>query len=248
MAITLSYAKFQAFFLADTDHNISAALFDSQQLANECVVTGRKPAGRGEVVFFSAIVMPWCCATTAVVVCLRRFNADKYCWSGIESTRAWREYRLLSFLQKRALPAPRAYAAHVEKRGLLYTCDIITHYIDDTETLGERLAGAHLSPSVFAQVGATIRRFHLAGVDHVDLNANNILLDSGDRVYLIDFDNCRLRDGARTGWQEANLRRLRRSLDKLCTLGGGYVDGVEWGRCLMGIKGGGSNLESLTLT
>ncbi len=237
------------FFLADTDHNISAALFDSQQLANECVVTGRKPAGRGEVVFFQrnsdALVLRHYCRGGLPA----RFNADKYCWSGIESTRAWREYRLLSFLQKRALPAPRAYAAHVEKRGLLYTCDIITHYIDDTETLGERLAGAHLSPSVFAQVGATIRRFHLAGVDHVDLNANNILLDSGDRVYLIDFDNCRLRDGARTGWQEANLRRLRRSLDKLCTLGGGYVDGVEWGALLNGYKrGGGSNLESLTLT
>ncbi len=62
-----------------------------------------------------------------------------------------------------------------------------------------------------------VRRFHNAGLDHVDLNCDNILVAQG-QVYLIDFDRCRLRaEGpSEATWKRANLNRLRRSVEKRC--------------------------------
>ena len=70
---------------------------------------------------------------------------------------------------------------------------------------------------MWRQVGETIGRFHAEGLDHVDLNCDNILVSDND-VYLIDFDRCKLR-GVRSGsgmagWQKRNLNRLKRSLEK----------------------------------
>jgi 3-deoxy-D-manno-octulosonic acid kinase len=57
-----------------------------------------------------------------------------------------------------------------------------------------------------------IKRFHQAGLDHVDLNARNILVDPHGKPWLIDLDRCRLRAAGK--WQEANLSRLARSIQK----------------------------------
>ena len=54
----------------------------------------------------------------------------------------------------------------------------------------------------------------IAGLDHADLNAHNILFDSNGRGWLIDFDRGVLRIPA-THWRERNLKRLLRSLLKL---------------------------------
>jgi len=62
------------------------------------------------------------------------------------------------------------------------------------------------------RVGTTVRRFHDAGLDHVDLNARNLLVDPQGKVWLIDLDRCRRRQPGK--WQEANLERLQRSLAK----------------------------------
>lgn len=59
-----------------------------------------------------------------------------------------------------------------------------------------------------------IRRFHDHGLDHVDLNARNLLVDDSDRVWLIDLDRCRLRVPGK--WRESNLARLGRSLARFC--------------------------------
>ena len=61
--------------------------------------------------------------------------------------------------------------------------------------------------------GALVARFHRQGLDHADLNAHNLLFDDQGRGWMIDFDRSRLRIPA-TGWREANLARLQRSLHK----------------------------------
>ena len=65
---------------------------------------------------------------------------------------------------------------------------------------------------IFSRVAAGLNHMHRRGVCHADLNAHNILL-SEDGVYLVDFDRCQLRGGGL--WRDANLVRLRRSLEKL---------------------------------
>ena len=65
----------------------------------------------------------------------------------------------------------------------------------------------------WAAIGRCIRRFHDYGLCHADLNAHNILLRGDREVFLIDFDRCARRQPGM--WRDANLARLRRSLDKL---------------------------------
>jgi 3-deoxy-D-manno-octulosonic acid kinase len=98
--------------------------------------------------------------------------------------------------------------------GLRYRADLLTRRIEGAQTLADRLAQASLGPVLAQRVGRTIARLHAANVWHADLNAHNILIDSNDAVWLIDFDRGRLRK-PKLAWQQANLARLRRSLDKL---------------------------------
>ena len=65
------------------------------------------------------------------------------------------------------------------------------------------------------RVGQTIRRFHDVGLDHVDLNARNLLVGPQGEVFMIDLDRCRLRAPGR--WQAGNLARLERSLEKFAS-------------------------------
>lgn len=142
---------------------------------------------------------------------------DKYLWPGLSNTRAWREWRLLAELFAQGLPVPQPLAAHVLHNGLFYRADLLTRTIADSQSLSVRLQQQPLQASMWRAIGKLIRRFHLAGVYHADLNAHNILLDKAQAIYLIDFDKGKImRPTADTSsWQQANLQRLQRSLNKL---------------------------------
>jgi len=143
---------------------------------------------------------------------IARLSPDRYLWSGLARTRACAEFSLTQQLLDRGLPVPRPLAGRVVRDGLYYRADLMTERLAGAGSLADVLAAG--KPLPWAQVGATIARFHRAGLDHVDLNLRNILLDDRGRVFLIDFDRCRLRRPARS-WQQSNLARLRRSLRKL---------------------------------
>jgi 3-deoxy-D-manno-octulosonic acid kinase len=143
-----------------------------------------------------------------------RVSADQYLWTGAARTRAFREFRLLAHLVGLGLPVSSPVAARYVHDGLRYRADLLTRRIEGAQTLADRLAQASLGPVLAQRVGRTIARLHAANVWHADLNAHNILIDSNDAVWLIDFDRGRLRK-PKLAWQQANLARLRRSLDKL---------------------------------
>jgi len=71
---------------------------------------------------------------------------------------------------------------------------------------------------LWRRVGQLVCQFHEAGLDHADLNCDNILEAQGE-LWLIDFDRCRLRSGSATAarWKQRNLQRLRRSVTRRCT-------------------------------
>ncbi len=151
-----------------------------------------------------------------------RCNQDSYLFLGESNVRCVREFRLLVELHRRGLPVPQPVFARWQRRGLFYRADLLTRLVPAARTLAECLQQAR-DRVPWRLIGATIARFHHEGVFHADLNAHNILLDAPGSIWLIDFDRGRLRRSARA-WQEANLRRLQRSLDKL-----GGVSGQEWG-------------------
>lgn len=156
-----------------------------------------------------------------------RISADRYLWTGLERTRAWREWKLLAWMHAEELPVPRPVAARVQRLGGCYRADLVTLYLQGTVPLADALAGRALSKDEWRGIGAAIARLHRARVCHADLNARNILLGESGEVHLIDFDRARRR--AAGGWREANLARLRRSLDKFMAADGTlFFEDADW--------------------
>jgi 3-deoxy-D-manno-octulosonic acid kinase len=90
---------------------------------------------------------------------------------------------------------------------------LITETLPAARTLADTITGAQLVDEYWRKIGAAIAKFHRAGVHHVDLNAHNILLGEGGKVFVLDFDRGRIR--ARGTWESQVLERLKRSLLKI---------------------------------
>ena len=155
-----------------------------------------------------------------------RFIDDHYLWLGTERTRAFREWRLLASLLEEGLPVPQPIAARVCRSGPVYQADIITAHLTDTRSLASLLSENFVVGVVWENIGMTLRTFHNRGVDHADLTAHNILLDSHDRVFLVDFDRGAFRRPGR--WCQGNLDRFKRSLLKVALETGSSVDESGW--------------------
>jgi 3-deoxy-D-manno-octulosonic acid kinase len=145
---------------------------------------------------------------------IARVCHDDYLWMGESRTRSLTELRMLLRMHAAGLPVPRPVAARYEQSGIAYRADLITEELPATRTLAARLADGAMDPAVWMAIGRCIRQFQDHGVCHADLTAHNILLRGDDEVFLVDFDHAswRRKPGL---WRDANLARLRRSLDAL---------------------------------
>lgn len=156
--------------------------------------------------------MNWCYARFEGGGLIGRINSDLYMRFGAKYSRAFREYRLLEWMNSRGLSVPQPVAARYVPTGLCYRADLITERIPQARPLADILLETPLTLATWSKIGGVIRQMHALGVHHSDLNCRNILLDTDMQVWLIDFDKCRRRNN--TGWQPQNLSRLRRSLIK----------------------------------
>ncbi len=142
-----------------------------------------------------------------------RITKDHFIFLAYGSTRCYQELSLLTIMQQLDLPVPMPIAARCERRGLLYKADILMREIPNALTLAQKLVQAPLHDQMWESIGKLIRRFHNSGIQHVDLNANNVLIDDSENIFLIDFDRCKRKPYAKH-WAEAGLQRLERSLRK----------------------------------
>jgi 3-deoxy-D-manno-octulosonic acid kinase len=170
-------------------------------------------AGRGSAWFIDSGAHHWVLRHYRRGGLIAHLSDDRYLWAGESRVRAFAEYRLLARLIERGLPVPRPIGARYQRVGLCYRCDLITERVEGAAALSAELAARTLSDEAWRAIGAVIARLHRAGVDHADLNAHNILIDRHGAVSVIDFDRGRIR-GAGV-WRLRNLRRLRRSLEKV---------------------------------
>ena len=199
-----------------------AILFDSAQMAEASEhwfeqvadTEAATRAGRGEVVFFEAPFGACVLRHYHRGGLVARVNSDRYLWTGSKRCRAFREFRLLLELISAELPVPSPLMARYVRKGMSYRADLITRQIPGAQTLAQHLDSCTLDAALATRVGRTIASFHAHGLWHADLNANNLLVDAGGKVWLIDFDRCSKRKPAMS-WQQANLQRLLRSFRKL---------------------------------
>ncbi|MDB6163870.1 MAG: kdkA [Xanthomonadaceae bacterium] len=150
-------------------------------------------------------------------------SRDAYVWRGANRVRSFEEFRLTRKLHDMGLPVPRPLAACYRRQGRMYRAAILVTRLDGVHSFGERALVAG-SDAPWEETGRLIARFHRAGLDHVDLNAHNILFDATGQGWLIDMDRCRMRI-PETPWRESNLARLQRSLRKL--YGDGQADALQ---------------------
>lgn len=145
---------------------------------------------------------------------MARINADRYLWAGASATRSMAEFDLLQFMLNQGLSVPRPIAAAYWRQGLVYRAAILVERIPDVQPLARVLERAD-----HQAVAKAIYAMHEADVWHSDLNAYNILLDEAGKVWLIDFDKCHRQELSQER-RQANLLRLRRSLEKVADSAG----------------------------
>jgi 3-deoxy-D-manno-octulosonic acid kinase len=208
-------------------------VFDERELQARDLVTGAASAGRGNTCFFELNGQAMVLRHYHRGGLARRISRTHYLFTGLERTRAMREFNVLLDLRQKGFPAPMPHACRVVRRGLAYSASLVTHRLDG-QTLAARMtthATSPLSDSAWQSIGATIARLHVHGYFHADLNAHNIILDSSDAVSLIDFDRARLRSppagNPENAWCVANIDRLQRSLAKLGAGSVAYEQGLR---------------------
>ena len=137
---------------------------------------------------------------------------DAYWFTGWDKTRSAEEFKLLDKLARGGVRVPRPVAARAIKQGLTYCADLLVEKIPEAKDLVAILEKNALPEQSWRSIGAMVRKMHDIQVCHTDLNSHNILLDSQQQVWLIDFDKCYEQAGQ--DWKEANLSRLQRSFVK----------------------------------
>ncbi|WP_166258885.1 3-deoxy-D-manno-octulosonic acid kinase [Marinobacter salicampi] len=141
-----------------------------------------------------------------------------YLFTGFDRTRSHAEFKLLNHLFALGLPVPEPVSALACLHGLLwYQAAIMLKRIPGAVTF---FSSTHLcEPSLWEELGYVIRRFHDHGLNHVDLNCDNVLIAS-EKIYIIDFDRCRVVPQSRNvldaNWKRRNIERLHRSIRKRC--------------------------------
>lgn len=137
---------------------------------------------------------------------------DQYWFTGWEKSRAYAEYQLLKLLADSGVNVPRPLAARAVKTGCVYRADILSEKVANARDLVAVLQDKALSSHMYQAIGAEIRKMHDASVNHTDLNIHNLLIDSKQKVWIIDFDKCYQQTGE--GWKADNMNRLKRSFEK----------------------------------
>lgn len=207
--------------------------FDDDWLARNGCVTNSPSAGRGAAMFLTIEQHDLVLRHYRRGGMVRMLSNQSYFWTGIDNTRAMREFNVLRTLEKAALPAPVPYACEVKRKGQLYTASLITRFLPGS-TLAERVCTAKLAPMVWRAIGECIARFHCRGVNHRDLNAHNILIENQRDIFLIDFDRATVTQQSLKNPRSGNLARLKRSLEKIISSGPAHYDDDCWQALLNG--------------
>ena len=136
-----------------------------------------------------------------------------------------REIRIARKLHAAGIPTPAVLAGVAYRRGFTHTADVATERLDGRDLaalmFGDAPPAGARRADILAAVGRLVRKLHLAGFVHPDLQLRNVLVleaaGSGERdagVALLDVDTCLERSPRDGVAHRRNLRRFLRSWDK----------------------------------
>ncbi len=200
----------------DFPYRFSAADFDLERWSKTKdteVLTG----GRGASVKIMLIDQPCVLRKYLRGGWMQKLLVDRYFWIGLENSRPYRERKVIEHAVSHDLPVPPVLAYYIRRTGMFYRSSIISRFIDNQGTLAAYLTRHKLANDDWARLGRLIKQMHHAGIDHADLNCNNILVDDAMNFHLIDFDKASIK-GSSGAWCDNNTERLLRSLRKVAAL------------------------------
>ncbi|MDA1265491.1 MAG: hypothetical protein O2816_10475 [Planctomycetota bacterium] len=148
---------------------------------------------------------------------LRRLTGRRF----LDAERPFRELCLSDSLLRLGIPTPRVVAARARSAGFGWQLEVITPRLEGTIDLGTWLgrlrrdeAPATSRSTVLEAFGDLVRRMHLHGLLHADLQPNNVLVDESGlaasgvpRLHVLDLD--------RSAFAEISSRERRAQLVRL---------------------------------
>lgn len=186
--------------------------FEPEYWAQQGKVSG-KAKGRSSAYFIATSPSAWLLRHYYRGGLVGKINKDRFKREPIDQSRAMAEFALLQRMRQLQLPVPEPIAARFEKAPWWgYRADILVKVIPGATDVFTSLQQQPLTTEQWRELGATIKQLHQAGIYHSDLNCHNLMIDSTQKVWIVDFDKCEERDAG--AWQQANLARLLRSLVK----------------------------------
>nr|WP_238526921.1 3-deoxy-D-manno-octulosonic acid kinase [Glaciecola nitratireducens] len=224
------------------DLNRLCQRFDPSWLLTENLITNTA-SGRGLVYFFSVSGENCVLRHYYRGGLVAKVSTDKFIFRDVTQTRPYQELSLLAKLHDAGLNVPKPLAAKLQHTRFSYTADIITGTIPRAQELHSNILQQALEPSVWHQIGATLRKMHDLQACHYDINVKNVLLqqpnstlqqellgektpsvETSDQPSVKSGDETQIKvylldfDGCkiRSGdaWKSANLARFKRSLEK----------------------------------
>lgn len=212
-------------FNAEHFPEVTPQMFSGDYWQNQNAITGQAK-GRGTTYFFRYNNNEYVLRHYRRGGLIGKVLSDQYLYTGLEQSRAWQEFNLLKHMRTLGLACPNPVAARLTKRGCYYQADIISTKIAHAQDLYQVLLKNSLLDDVWKNVGQTIAKFHQQQIYHHDLNIHNIMLDNTQKVWLIDFDKCAVKDG--DDWKMSNMQRLKRSFEKEQRLNHIYWNESDW--------------------
>lgn len=193
---------------------ISEDRFDAKNWLHSEPMQGRLGSGgRGNTMFVGNIPRQFVLRHYIRGGLIGKVVKDLYVWTGADSSRPFREWRMLAKMSDNGLRVPRPAAARYVHCGPFYRADLITVRVPNVHALSTWIHEKVGGEKFWVDLGAAIYEFHSHGVYHADMNAYNLQIDSRGKLWMLDFDKGKLLPPG--SWQQQTLSRLHRSLQKL---------------------------------
>lgn len=208
----LKTASGQMLFDPDRIEPPRVEYFDPDWWQSEAGITARYE-GRGQAVAVDGALGPAVLKSYHRGGFARRISHSRYLYLGARRTRGFHEWLIMHALWRAGLPVAEPLAAYFQTSGLSYRAALISRQIEHAQTLAERARNRALDHDGWQRIGRLLGAFAAFGLHHPDLNARNILIDAGEKLWWIDFDRARIT--SKPVDPMAMHQRLLRSLNKL---------------------------------